>query len=201
MNGMRKRCLNMFLLTLCAITSLVLFSSDAFAVGAASKGRTIWDNIMLWINFGILVFFFIKFGKRPLMNFLRGERQTIKDGIDAVEEKVKKARTLMEARADKLKNIDKRIKKVRQGIIELGQKERERIIEKAKITASKMIEDSKKEAQYKLEMAKKRFSEEMLDMAVSIAVEGLKKEISQDDNERIVDQFASGLNTTGERLE
>ena len=194
MNRLSNRYLLMFFVIMCAMAFVVLFSAEAFAGEGASTGRKLWDNIMLWVNFGILVFFFIKYARRPLMNFLYGERQKIEETLNIVDEKIKKARSLMDAEADKLKDIDNRIQSIREGIIKLGKKEKEKIVEKAKATASQMIEDAKKESQYRLAMAKKRFSEEMLDIAISMAVEKLKKGISLEDNEKIVDHFTTDLN-------
>ncbi|MFC1533398.1 hypothetical protein ACFL7M_08560 [Thermodesulfobacteriota bacterium] len=191
---MINRGLLMVFIILVAISAMILLSVDAFAIEEAGKGRKIWDSIMLLVNFGILVFFFIKFARKPLMKFLYGEREKIENSLNSVDEKIKKARELMDVEADKLKNIDEHMEKIRNEIIELGQKERSRIIEKAKNNANMMIEDAQKEAQYKFELAKKRFSEEMLDIAVSIATKELKKGISQEDNEKIVDQFSIGLN-------
>ena len=56
-----------------------------------------------------------------------------------------------------------------------------------------MIENAQKEVQFKLETAKKRFGEELLEAAVSVAVENLKRVISQDDHEKIIDRFSNIL--------
>ncbi|MFC1866838.1 ATP synthase F0 subunit B [Thermodesulfobacteriota bacterium] len=196
MNRITNRYLIIVPLILCVAASLILFSSDLFAMEGAGKGRKLWDGILLWFNFAVLVFVFIKFGKNPLMNLLRGEQRKIEKNITTVDEQIKKAKSLMDAEADKLKNIDGHIGKIREDIMEIGRREREKILKKTKITADLMIEDAKKEAQYKLDVAKKRFGEEMLDIAVSIAVEELHNVISQEDNEKIIDQFSIGLKTT-----
>lgn len=191
MNRMNNKgyLLKVFLI-ISAAAAIFIICPDSFAMEGPSKARRIWDNIMLFVNFGILVFVFIKFAKDPLMNFLRGEEKKVKKEIDAIEELVEKANSLMQAEADKLANIDMRIKEMREYIIGLGQKEKEKIIEKAQLLARHMIDDAKSEAQYKLEIAKKRFGEEMLDIAISIAVRELKGRLSRDDNEEIVDQFS-----------
>ena len=49
--------------------ALVTFSvisflgTDAYAAQKISAGRKIWDTVMLFINFGILVFLFIRYAK------------------------------------------------------------------------------------------------------------------------------------------
>jgi len=193
--GNKKRYLLKIFLVSCAVATMFILCSDSLAMEGPSKARKIWDNVMLFVNFGILVFAFIKYAKDPLMNFLRGETKKVEKEIDAIEKQVNKANSLMQAEADKLANIDERIKEMSEYIIGLGQKEKEKITERARLLAHHMIDDAKIEAQYKLEMAKKRFGEEMLDMAISIVVKDLKGRLSQEDNEKMVDQFSTALRT------
>ena len=189
---MNKRYLFIFT-SICTVSLFFLLCSDTFAQEGISSGRRLWNSIMIWVNFGILVFLFIKFARKPLMDFLHGERNKITKKIENIEGQVKKARSVMEAEADRLKKIDENIEEIRGRIVELGQNEKKMMIEKADLMAKQMIEDAKKEAFYKLETAKKRLGEEMLEIAVSLTVEELKKTISQDDDEKIINQFSDGL--------
>jgi F-type H+-transporting ATPase subunit b len=191
--GMNKRIFFMFCLFVCAVMLFFVFCPDTLAQEGPTKGRKIWNSIMLWVNFGILAFLFIKYAKKPLMNFLYGEREKLSKKIDEIEEQVKKAKSAMEVEAEKLKKMDANIDEIRRYIIDIGQREKSGNIEKAKVTANQMIEDAQKETQYKLEAAKKRFGEEMLDIAVSLAVEELKKGISREDNEKLIEQFSTAL--------
>ena len=155
--------------------------------------REVWDEIMLFFNFGIIVFLFIRFASKPMMNFLRGEGDKISERIREIESDVKKARSILEEESAKLEGVDDRVKSMRDKIINLGQKEKDKIIEKAKKAADKMVEDAKKETAFKMEAAKKRFSEEMLDLAVSLALEKLRTDITSEDDENLVLSFSSGL--------
>ena len=176
---------------ICIVGIVFLFWLNPFS----PTGRIIWDNVMLLVNFGILVFLFIKFARKPLMNFIHGESKKISKGITEVEEQVREARSLMDSEASKLGGMDERVKQIHEQIIEIGKREKDKIIEKAKVAAQQMIEDAEKKAQYGLETAKARFSEDMLDMAISMAVDILKKGVTPEDNEIIIDQFSEGLNS------
>ncbi len=195
MNYLERKSLSLSLWMVCITLFVFFLSADANAVEEMTQGRKIWDTIMLWINFGILVFLFLKFGKKPLMNFLLGERNKVADVLHKVDESVKNAKALLDAEYEKVKDIDKQLEKIKEEIIELGKIEKEDIIQSAKTAAAQMIEDAKKQSEYRLITAKKRFGVEMLAMAVSIAVEKLKEEISAEDNARFIDQFISRLNT------
>ena len=60
-----KSCSVYFLALFILLALIGLSASDVFAMEESGKGRIIWNNIMLWINFGILVFIFIKYARKP----------------------------------------------------------------------------------------------------------------------------------------
>ncbi|MFC1863259.1 ATP synthase F0 subunit B [Thermodesulfobacteriota bacterium] len=198
MNRLINRCLLISLLVFMGmIVSMVFFNSDVFAAEPeGSQGSSVQDimvAIMLWVNFAILVSLFLKFGRKPLMIFLHGEQKKISDNIDTVEDQLKKARSLMEVEAEKLENMDARLNEIKDNILSLGRREKEKIIDEAKRNSVKMIDDAEKEAQFSIIAARDKFREEMLWKAISITVERLTKGMSSEDNDIVVDQFASNL--------
>jgi F-type H+-transporting ATPase subunit b len=185
-----------FFLFLGASALMILLIPDAFAAEGMSKGRKIWNNIMLWINFGILVFFFLKYAKQPLKDFIHGERNKIDVTLDTANEQLNKAKSVLGEESDRLKDIDGRLQDMQKSIIEMGQREKEKLIEAAKIAANQMMEDAKKESQYRLTMAKKTLKDEMVEIAVSLVEERLKEKISLEDDKILVNQFIDGLDTS-----
>jgi F-type H+-transporting ATPase subunit b len=148
---------------------------------------------MLWINFGILVFLFLKYAKKPLIGFLRGESKKIKEEITDVETQLDKAKTIMESEVINLKDLEGRIQEIRGNIVEIAQREREKTIEQARITANRMMEDVNKESEYKIELAKKTIQDEMMDFAISIVKERLEKGLKPEDDEKLINEFLSGM--------
>lgn len=200
MTSRKQRYFIISFLILCVLASLALFSFDAFAMEGPNKGRKLWDTVMLWVNFGILVVVFMKYARRPLMNFLNGERAKVEEDLKTVEDRIKEARSLMEIEAEKLEGIEERIEKIREDAMELGRKDREKIIAKAEDAASHMIEDAKKEAIHMTASARKMLGDEMLGMAASLAAEKIKERMTQEDNEKIISRFASDLSTVKEKF-
>ncbi|MBW1886977.1 MAG: ATP synthase F0 subunit B [Deltaproteobacteria bacterium] len=196
MNLRNNRCLMIFFLFLGASAIMILLIPDAFAGEGISTGRKIWDNILLWINFGILVYFFLKYGKQPLKDFIHGERNKIDVTLNTADEKLNKAKSVLDEESDSLKDIDGRLQELKKSIIEMGQKEKEKAIETAKTTANQMMEDAKKESQYKLAMARKALKDEMVEIAISLVEGRLKEKISLEDDRILVNQFIDRLDTS-----
>lgn len=176
-----------------AMIFLLLFWTNAFAAQEITSARRLWDNVMLWVNFGILVFVFYRFAKKPLMNFLRGIGSGIENDLTTVDNQVKDVKSSMTTEAKKLENIGKELEEIKESILEMGRRERDSIIEQGKITAKKMILDAKDYSKYQIRKARKDLSDEMVDIAISMVEKQVIKGITRNDNDKIVDEFIVGI--------
>lgn len=180
-------------LLLLTILVVLFFACDAFALGENTLGRKIWDNIMLFINFGILVFLFVKYAKKPLMNYLRSERESVEKELNELTDKKQEVQSQRDAEADQIEDIDRIIEEIRSSILEMGKKEKEEIIQQGKALADKMIQDAKTYSENRIVAARQELSEEMVDMALSMAREELLKGMTDEDNNNLVNQFITNL--------
>ena len=135
------------------------------------------------------------------MDFFRGVTDKIKKDLDTIEKQFKDAESQMKAETAKIDEIEQYIATIRQNIIELGKKEKEKIVEEAKITAERMIEDAKAYSGYQLAKARKKLSDEMVEIAISMVKERLIKGISEQDDEKLIDQFIADLGASKQQIE
>jgi F-type H+-transporting ATPase subunit b len=175
---------------------VLLLAFEAFALEGASTGRKVWDNIMLFANFGILVFLFVKYAKKPLMNFLRSERESVEQQIDELTDKKQGVQSQRDAEAEQLEDIDRIIEEIRSSILEMGEREKEKIIQQGESLAEKIIRDAEAYSESRILAARRELSEEMVDMALSMAKEKLLKNITDKDNDDLVNQFITNIETT-----
>ena len=178
-----------YLVIIGVVFNIVIFIAEV------GKLENLWNDVMLFVDFGVLVFFYVRFAKKPLEKFLKGKGNTISDQLQKIDADVKEARSRMEAEAENFKNIDANLSNITDSIIAAGAREKENVIERAKAVADKMIEDAKKEAAFKMEAAKKRFSEEMLEAAIKITTENIKRNITREDDEKLIAAFSSDLDS------
>ena len=193
MKSKDKKCILIGLLSFGAVLCPLLYCSDALAAEELTPGRRLWGNIMLVVNFLVLVFFFVRYAKKPLMDYLRGERRKMEENLNTIGGRLKEAKSVIEKESGRLKDIEKRIKEIQESVIEMGKREKDKITEQAKVVAQKMIQDAKAYSDYRIAMAKKALSDEMVDIAISMVEQRLVKGLSQEDNERLADQFISNL--------
>ncbi len=157
----------------------------------AGAWRSTYDVIMLWLNFGIRAFVVIKFGRKPLMNFLNGQKREVADEINQVEgekeiivSKIKETYKILDESEVQFSNL-------KQKIVDQGEKKRQDIIEEAQRQSHMMLETSKQKIGSRILQAKSKFRSEMIDEAVALATERLPKEISDEDDQKFVEQYVT----------
>ena len=162
---------------------------EALASEGSGGWRPIYDEILLWINFGIIVIIFIKYGKTPLMNFLQGRKEKIAREIERVEQKKEKA-------DDKIKEIQKvidesevRFTKLKERIVQQGVRKKQEIIDSAQQQSRIMIDDAKRRIDSQFDQAKSSFKAELIDTAMELVMQRLPQEITDEDNDKFTDQF------------
>jgi F-type H+-transporting ATPase subunit b len=175
--------------------SLHFLGFEALASESSGGWRPIYDEVLLWFNFGIIVFVFIKYGKTPLMNFLHGRKEKIAREIAQIEEKKKQA-------VDKVTEINKmvdeskaRFAKIKDRIIEQGERKKAEIIQTAQNQSKTMIVNAKRRIESHFEQAKNEFKAELIDKAIDLALERFPKEMSPEDNENFTRDFLTGTAT------
>ncbi|MGD2028362.1 MAG: ATP synthase F0 subunit B [Desulfobacterales bacterium] len=171
------------------ILSLHFWGYEAFAAEKSSSWRPIYDLILRWINFGIIVFLVIKYLKTPIMNFLRGQKEKLAQEIKRLEDK---KQGISENIEETLKTIDEsevRFAELKERIVYQGEKKKEAIIQTAQKQSKIMLEDAKRRIDTYFIQAKTKFRAELIDRAIDLAMEKLPKEITAEDNEKLTSEY------------
>lgn len=174
-----------------ALTILCLWLIGPTVSGAAETAdwRPTYDLVLRWLNFLILVFVIVKYSHRPLANFLKGKQKEIGAEIDRIEqEKADITQAADEARRQ-LKESALRLEKMKQRIIDRGEKKKLEIIAEARQEGRHIMESARHKVEGAISQAKNKIREEMIDMAVAIALEKLPSEITAQDNQNLFEQF------------
>ncbi len=169
--------------------SFLLFASYAFAGEEAGNWRATYDIIMMWVNFGILAFVIIKFGKEPVMNFLKSQKDEVAFTINEIEDEKKKVEAEIAKVKQKLADRDVYFKELKKRTIKRGELEKQKIIDEANEQTRIMMEMAAKKIEYHIISAKKKFRDELIDMAIDLAAKKLPKEITEEDNQRMVEHY------------
>lgn len=177
---------------LIALMSVLLVLAGAVEVFAADGGggwRPTYDIIMKWVNFGILVLIFFKFARRPLINFLSGKKNEISLQIKKIEdEKDRLSQRVLETEREMEENVA-RLEELKERIVQMGERRKIEIIEDARQESRMIIESAKQKIEGRIIRARDRLRAEIVDTAAEIALEKLPGLVTEEDNQKLLEQF------------
>ncbi len=168
---------------------LLVFTSEALAVGSAGDWRPTYDLVMRWLNFIILVFLLIKFGKNPLMNLLRQRKEELQREINRAEEKRNKAQAKVKEVNKLLDESVVRLEDRKEKIIKQGENRKQEIIRDGQKESKLLLQESERKLYAQFLSAKKTFQAEMIDEAMKIVFKKLPPQISDEDNQKLLNQY------------
>jgi len=189
----RLRFLLVSVLVLTLVGSLALVAFAAENQQETSNFKKIWMTSWRLLNFLILAFFLFKLLKEPIGRFFKESVRVIQEQLQGTEQACLDAGQELDAVESRLKSLDEEIQKLQDTIGELGERERDKIIANAKQAAELILEKAKLEAAFSTQQARSQLRREVVDGAVKLAEESIRKAIESGDQERLVDAYLQDL--------
>jgi len=173
----------------CGLLSFWLLGPDVAGAVETSDWRPTYDLVMRWLNFLILAFVIVKFGRRPLLDFLKGKQEEIGVQIERIEKEKEAISTAADTARRQLEESARQLEEIKQRIIDLGEKRKLEIIAEAREEGRHIMESARRKVEGTILQAKNKVRQEMIDQAVNIALERLPAEITAQDNEALFERF------------
>lgn len=198
MNNIRRR---IYQTTLLFFGLFLLFMVEpAFAEDGAREWRPIYDLVMRWINFGILVFLLVKFAGPLILKFLNNHRDEIKTKVERIElEKNEMVAKVQEAK-ESLENSGPRLAEIKGRIIEQGERRKQEVIEKAQEQSQLMLKNARERINNQIMQARKSLMREMMDVAMDKAIERLPVQMTDEDSNRLIQKYLKAAALPDKRL-
>ncbi len=173
--------------------ALLLCGGTAFAEEQANSWRGTYDMVMMWVNFLILAFIVVKFGKTPFMNFLKGQKDVIAREIQQLEEDKETVLARVKETFKQVEESDLRLEAMKEKIREAGKRRKDQIIQEANEQSAMMLEMSRRKIDGQIMHAREKFRAEMIEAAVNQAMERLPGYMTIEDNQRLTADYLSRL--------
>ncbi len=165
------------------------------------KGTIININytlIMQCLNFAILLLVLYGYLWDPLLQFLDKRRALISERLDDAARSRKEAEGLLQQRHHELGQL----RSERGGIVEqaksLGEQERGRIVERARREAEMLMQQTEERLGEEVRRARVALREEVAELAVRVAAQVLKREISRQDHDTLIEDVVARMTLTQE---
>lgn len=168
---------------------LISSSPDALAAETTNNWRSIFDLVMRWVNFVIIAFVLVKFGRKPIKDFFSNRREKIDQQIKKYEQQKEAATEKIEEANQMLKDSMARFEKIKTRIIEEGEKKKLQIIEDAREESMILLAGTRQKIENQILEARNLIRSELIDSAIALAEQRLPEEITAADEQKLIDHF------------
>lgn len=179
----------LFLLSLQLVFAAVALASGGGEGGHADSGALIKDFIYRVIDFALVFGVVIYFVRKPFKNGLANRSKTIEAAL-AEAKRVKDEAEAKFAEYDrKLAKADQEVDALAKTIKEEALLERDRILAEANALATRIREEAGRTADQEIARARTLLQKEAAATALRLAEELLEKNLSKDDQARLIDDY------------
>jgi F-type H+-transporting ATPase subunit b len=172
---------------------LLLSYSFALAVGepeGADRAGDLLDLLYRLMNFALLVIILVVVLKKVRIgDFFRSRSEEIQKKLDELRKGKEEAEKKFHDIEQKLKEFEKNKQQMLQQFEEEGLEEKQKILAEANERAGQIIEQAEMSIQQEIKTARDRLQREVVALAAERAMDILSKEITGNDQDRLVDEF------------
>jgi len=180
-----------------ASTSVFLSSFALAAGGGADRSGDLLDLLYRFINFALLVIIlFIVLRKVPLKEFFSSRIEGIKKELEDLKKQREAAQRKAQELESKLKAFEGERKEILAQYRADGLSEKERILAEARDRAKQILEQAEMSIQYEMQSAKEKLKQDVVALAAQRAEEIIAREMTDKDQDRLVDEFIEKLGKT-----
>lgn len=179
-----------------AAASLILwlFPLQARAADDAHGGLAdlLWPSVNLLILLAALIYF----ARRPIQAFFAGRRDGIQAELQGSADQLAEAEATYAKWQHRLIGLESELEGIRATSRQRAEDERNRIISDARASAERIRRDAASAVEQELRRARGALRAEASQLAMELAAERLEREITDEDRNRLVDEFIDRVATT-----
>ena len=170
------------------------------AVGGSSSSKPnpfveVAPGLFIWtiITFLLVLFLLSKFAWKPLLKVLQERENEIKSSLkDAEVAKTELEKVNLESEKI-LNNARAEARKIQAESKSVSEKQRDEIIHKAKEEAKRIVVNAESQIKMEKDLAIKQIQEKVIDLTFSISEKVIKKNLTTDDNQKIIKDSLKSL--------
>ena len=189
----RPHCLEKFSAVLFFLMLLIGVFSISTALGASGgEGGSKpweWEDTFRVMNFAVLAIALIFILRKPMSQALSSRIKVIKEQLADLETRKAEAEEKLAGYNEKLAQLEKEAENIVADYIKQGNEAKARILKEAQSSAEKLKAQAKRNIEHEFEQAKLKLQEEIFETSLAKAEEIIKNKISEDDQDRIVDEY------------
>ena len=162
--------------------------------GEGAKGWVATDTYRV-MNFSVLAIALFFVLRKPVSQALSGRIKGIQDQLDDLKARKKQAEAELTRYNEKLSTLDKEAEKIIAEYISQGKEAKARILKEAEAAAQKIEDQARRNIEHEFKQARENLQTDVLEKALVKAEALIKENYSEDDQDRMVDEYISKVVT------
>ncbi len=159
--------------------------------GTEQRSESIWATVARLFNFAVLVGGLIYLLRSPLTQHLANRSQQIRGGLESARETSAKATSQLAELDRRLQTLPTELEALRKKGVEEIAAEEQRIQAKAEAERKRLVEEMQRDVDVRVRVARKALAAQAADLAVGLAAERVRQTITDADQARLIDRYAS----------
>ena len=172
---------------------ILLGGAPSWAAESGAGWRPVYDLVMRWVNFAILVALLIKFARAPVRDLLQGSKAAQANEIQKIESEKNHAIDELTHALKQIEDRYSRLTGLKEKIVAEGEREKQRIIAEAKRESELLLIGAQQKIVHKVQLARQSLRTEMVDIAVGYVIKELPDKITAEHNQQMVDRWLASV--------
>ena len=180
------------------IVAPALFVLLVPALAMASEGGGEHESQLFWhaINLALVLGVLFYFARSPIRTYMAERRQNIEAGIEAARRGLAEAERHLAACNERMTALDHEVEEIRRSVRAQAESERDRLLADARVAAERIRRDAHTAVEQESRSARQQLRNEAAEMAVRLAGDLLKRQVTDSDRARLVDEFVERVESS-----
>lgn len=173
--------------------SLWVAIAPARAAAEAGEHDVVVELVYPALNLAILLAVLFYFGRKPIRSFFAERRGQIREELDRAAAMKAESEARYAQWQRRLMDLETELESIREAARERTESERERILSEAEAAAERVRADARAAVEQELRRAREELRREASDLAIELAGQRLREQITDADHDRLLDEFVAHI--------
>lgn len=163
---------------------------------AAEEAGNKWGSLLplgRWFNLALVILVLVLVARKPLAAFFANRTQSIREQLEEAQKARREAEAKLAEVAERMKHLEDELRDVKAAGEKEAQEEYPRLLAAAEKDADKIIERARQEIDGMTRAAQVELKQHVAALAVQLAEEKIRNEITVEDCDRLFAQFVDQL--------
>jgi len=177
-----------------AVAAVLLLLPQVLFAAEESGGRWgIWLTIGRVFNLGLVIAVLVWALRKPLSAFFAGRSQAIREQLEEAQKARAEAEAKLAEAGERMTRVEDELRELKRTAEAEAQEEYERLLATAERDAGKILDRARQEIEGMTRAARLELKAHAASLAVQIAEERIRSEITPEDRERLFGSFVTEL--------